>query len=150
MDACARRDALRDELIIAGPICGGNGRRLKKSTKTKLETLCVQAQEAITRGQTTAAELSDRRQDEKDLSEEKGGIRAQLDQIAAQEKAFANFVEDLARPALANVALEVSKLERQVADANNEPREKAERQLRSIASWSRTNARRLLISIARW
>lgn len=126
VDTCARRAALRGELIYRWTDLRGKRQAFEQEHEGRLETLRAQTQEAIERGQLIAAELNDRRTEEKSLSEAKGGIQTQLNQLAAQAKEFKDFVEDLARPALANVTAEVSKLERQLAAAAKESREKAE------------------------
>src|SRR5438046_2729106 len=93
---------------------------------TKVQTLRTGAQRAAERIQALSAEFADRRADERAHSQTKGSLTTQLNQITAQEKEFSDFVEDLARAGLRNLEADVRRLERQLADAEKETREKAE------------------------
>lgn len=130
VDTCARRDAVRSELIYRWSDLRAKREAFEQAYTAKVEKLRTGAQTAAEQIQTLSAEVADRRADERTLSETKGSLTTQLDQIAAQEKEFSDFVDGLARAALKNVETEARRFERQLADAEKETREKAETKLR--------------------
>jgi hypothetical protein len=125
-DAYARRDALRGELIYRWTDLRGKRQTFEQGHEDRLKMLQSQMQAAIEQGQLNAAELADRRMDERHFLEAKGGIKIRLDQFAQMAKEFTDFVEDFIRAGVRNVEIEISTLEHQLADAAKESREKTE------------------------
>ncbi|MGH8554454.1 MAG: hypothetical protein ACREUD_02630 [Gammaproteobacteria bacterium] len=130
VDTCARRDAVRGELTYRWSDLRAKRQAFEQAHTAKVEKLRTEAQIAAEQIQTLSAEVADRRSDERTLSETKGSLTTQLDQIAAQEKEFSEFMEDFVRATLKNVETEARRFERQLADAEKETREKAETKLK--------------------
>ncbi|MBI4658155.1 MAG: hypothetical protein HY735_04765 [Verrucomicrobia bacterium] len=130
VDLCARRDGLRGELLYRWSDLRAKRQAFEQEHTAKAASLRAEAQAAAQRIQILTAEIADRRADERSLSESKGSLTTRLNQIAVQEKAFGDFVEDLERTALKNVEAEIRRLERQLADAEKETRDKAEIKLK--------------------
>ena len=129
VDACARRDALRGKLIYCWSDLRAKRQEFERRHAAKVDKLRVEAQGATERIQTLTAEVNGRRAETTSLSETKGGLQTQLDQIRAQAKEFSDFVEELVRASLKNVETEVRRLERQLGDAEKETRAKAEQKI---------------------
>lgn len=126
VDTCARRDTLRGELIYRWSDLRAKREAFEQAHTAKVEELKKNALEAMGRIQTLQAEVNDRRTDAASFSVTKGGLQMQLDQLASQTKEFRDFVEELERAAVSNGRTEVSRLERELADAGNENHDKAE------------------------
>lgn len=126
---CARRDAVRGELIYRWSDLRAKRQAFEKAHTAKVEKLHTEVQTAAEQIQILSAEVAGRHADERTLSETKGSLTTQLNQIAEQEKEFSNFVEGLTCAALKNVEAEARRIERQLADAEKETREKAEAKL---------------------
>ncbi len=129
VDLAARRDTIRGELIHRWSDLRAKRQAFEQLHAAALEALRAESQAAGERVRLLGAELADRRADERSHSENRGGLNHQLAQIAGQEKACADFVEELARTALANLESEASRLDRQLAEAGRETRERAETKL---------------------
>jgi hypothetical protein len=126
VDAYARRDALRGELIYRWTDLQRKRETFERDHEDRLKTLQLRMQAAIEQGQLNAAELADRRMEERHFLETKGGIQIRLDQFAQKAKEFSDFVEDFVRVAVRNAEAEISTLEHRLADAAKESREKTE------------------------
>jgi len=110
----SRRDAFRCELIYRWTDLRGKSEAFEQEHENRLKTLQVQMESAIEQEQLVTAELTDRRAEERHLSEIKGGIQMRLNQISEKAKDFSDFVEDLARAALTNIESAISRLEHQL------------------------------------
>lgn len=130
VDTCARRETLRGELIYRWTDLRGKREAFEQAHTDKVEELKKNALEATGRIQVLQSEVTDRRAEAASFSETKGGLQTQLNQLAAPAKEFRDYVEDLARAVLHNARAEVSRLERELAEAGKENRAKAEEKIR--------------------
>ena len=129
VDTCAQRETLHGELIYRWTDLRGKREAFEAAHTTKVENFKKDAQDAAVRIQVLQAEVNDRRTEAASFSETKGGLQTQLNQLAARAKEFRDFVEDLERAALSNGRAEVSRLERELAEAGKETRTKAEEKI---------------------
>ena len=129
VDTCARRDTLRGELIYRWSDLRGKREAFEQAHTVKVEKFKNDAQGAAGRIQTLQAEVNDRRAEEQTHAKTFGALESQINQLAAQAKEFRDFVEDLERTALNNANAEVTRLERELAEAGKETRAKAEEKI---------------------
>jgi hypothetical protein len=129
VDTCAQRDALRGKLIYCWSDLRAKRQEFEHRHTAKVDKLRAEAQAAAERIQTDDAELTDRRSEERTLSEAKGGLQTRLNELTRQTADFSDFVEELERASLKNVEMEVRRLERQLGDAEKETRAKAEQKI---------------------
>ena len=130
VDTCAQRDALRGKLIYCWSDLRAKRQEFEQGHTVKVDKLRVEAQAAAEQVQIHQAEMTDRRSEEKTLSEAKGGLQTKLIHLARQTAGFSDFVEDLARAALTNAEMEVSRLKSRLTEAAMETREKAQTKLK--------------------
>jgi hypothetical protein len=129
VDTCAQRETLRGELIHRWTDLRAKRQAFEQEHGTRLDQQREAELSATERMRLLEAELEDRRSDERNAAESRGAIVHQLNDISRQEKEHADFVEELARASLGNLTQAASRLERQLADAGRETREKAETKL---------------------
>ncbi len=129
VDTCARRETVRGELIYRWTDLRGKREAFQQAHTAKVEELKRNALEATRRIQELQVEVNDRRAEQQTQAKAFGGLESQLNQLAAQAKEFRDFVEDLERVALTNARDEVSRLERELADAENRTRREAENKI---------------------
>jgi hypothetical protein len=129
VDACARRDTVRGELIYRWTDLRSKRRAFEKEHTNMVEKFKSDAQEAAGKIGTFQAELNGKRTDATSFAETKGGLQTQLDQLAAQTTEFKDFIEELERTALKNAQDEIIRLERELAEAGKETRTKAEQKI---------------------
>src|SRR5262249_28890845 len=114
------------ELIYRWTDLRGKRAAFEQEHENRLKTLRVQMGSATEQEQLVTAELTDRRVEERHLSEVKGGIQMRLNQISDKAKEYSDFIEDLARAALTNFESALSSLEHQLVNAATESRDKAQ------------------------
>lgn len=124
VDTCTRRNRLRGELVHRWSDLRPKRQAFEQEHSAKVEKLKAQASAAKERMELLTAEIADRRKEKESLSVTKGGLATRLNQIAAQERQFTDFVEELVRAALKNTKEETDKLRRQLSDAATQTREK--------------------------
>jgi len=129
VDTCAQRDALRGKLIYCWSDLRAKRQEFERRHAAKVDKLHAEGQAATERIQTLTTEVNGRRIETTSLSETKGGLHTQINQILAQAKEFNDFVEELVRASLKNVETEVRRLERRLGDAEKETRAKAEQKI---------------------
>lgn len=129
VDACAQRDALRGKLIYSWSDLREKRQVFEQKHTLEVAKLRADAQAAAEQARIHQAEMTDRRSEERTLSEAKGGVQVKLAELARQAADFRDFVEELERASLKNVEMEVRRLERQLGDAEKETRAKAEQKI---------------------
>lgn len=129
VDTCDQRDALRGKLIYCWSDLRAKRQAFEQKHTAKVDKLRTDAQAAAERVQIHQAEMTDRRGEEKTLSEAKGGLQVKLAELDRQAAGFSDFVEELERASLKNVEMELRRLERQLGDAEKETRAKAEQKI---------------------
>lgn len=129
VDTCARRDALRGELIYRWSDLRGKREAFDQAHEAKVVKFKTDAEDAAERIKSLQAEVKNRRAEQQTQAKASGGVEAQLNQLAAQAREFGGIVEDLERNALKSAKAEVSRLERELADAENRTRREAENKI---------------------
>ena len=129
VDACARRDALRGELIYCWSDLRAKRQAFEHEHMAKVDKLRTEGQAATEQIQTLQAEVANRRKDHERYTADKGRLDFQIAGLAKQANEFSDFVEELERASLKNVEMEVRRLERQLGDAEKETRAKAEQKI---------------------
>ncbi len=130
VEACGGREGLRGELIYRWTDLRAKRQEFEHEHTAQVEKLRGDAQVAAELIQSLTAEVTDRHTDVASFSVTKGGLQNQLDYIVTQAREFKDFVEELERAALSNAKAEVSRLERQLADAEKETRSRVESKLK--------------------
>lgn len=128
--ACARRDAVRGELIHRWSDLKPKRIAFEAEHNSKIEACSKNVQDALSRIQLYSGEITERRGEATTYSENKGGLQNQLDQLTAQAEEFQDFVEDMARAALREGKKEIIRIERELTEAGKENRSKAEEKIR--------------------
>ena len=123
------REAVRGELIYRWTDLRNKRQTFEKTHEAALEKLRAEATTQAETLKELTAELSDRRNDVTSFSRQEGGLTTQLDALAHSDREFANFVEDFERAALANLENEIRALDNQLANAQNESRERAKQRI---------------------
>lgn len=129
VDTCARRDALRGELIYCWSDLRAKRQAFEHEHTAKVDKLRTEGQAATEQIQMLQAEVADRRKDHERYTADKGRLDFQIAELAKQANEFSDFVEELERASLKNVETEVRRLERQLGDAEKETRAKAEQRI---------------------
>jgi len=123
------REAARGELVWRWTDLRGKKQKFEQEHEAKLEKLRGEVAKQAGLSKLADEELIDRRKDIATFSEQKGVVTTPLNELAALDKEFASFMEDLERTALANLKEEIRALEKRMADAEGESREKAKQKL---------------------
>ena len=128
------RETARGELVWHWTDLRGKKQRFEKEHEAKLEKLRVEVTKQAELLKQAEAELGDRRNDVTSFSEQKGGFTAKLGDIERSAKVFADFIEDFERAAFTNLKQDIHALERQLADAEGETREKTKQKIELYGS----------------
>ncbi len=128
VDTCAERDRVRSELVHRWSDLRPKRQAFEQEHDARIEKLKAKASAAQERMQSLTEEIADRRKNKESLAEIKGKVTARLESIAAQEKQFAGFEEELSRAALTNLTNAIHSLKIQLSAAQTQTREKVETQ----------------------
>jgi len=124
-----QRETVRGELIFRWTDLRAKRQAFETIHEAALEKLRAEAKTQAERLQELTAELSDRRNDVANFSKQEGGLTMKLDALTKLDREFANFVEDFERAALANLDSEIRALDNQLANSQNESRERARQKI---------------------
>ena len=125
----ARRESLRNELAYRWRDMLPKRQAFEREHIRTLEALRSSAETTTQRILELDVELRSYRLQKEALSERRGSLLNELDQIAKQATEFADFMEQWARTTLENMKGAVRVLERQLEDSESEAREKVEQRL---------------------
>ena len=128
------RETARGELVWRWTDLRGKKQRFEKEHEAKLEKLHIEVTKEDGLLKQAEAELGERRNDVASFSEQKGGFTTKLEDIEKSAKVFAGFVEDLEHAAFTNLKQDIRALERQLANAEGETREKTKQKLELYGS----------------
>ena len=123
------REVARGELVWRWTDLRAKRQKFEKEHEEKLAKLREERLAQEKKVKELEAELTDRRNDATTFSEQKGQLIAPLKNIEAQNKEFKGFLEDLERAELANLKQDVRALEKRLASAEGESREKAKQKV---------------------
>jgi hypothetical protein len=126
----ARRESLRKELAYRWKDMLPKRQAFEQEHKKRMETLRSGTETATQRLRELDVELRNYRLQKETLSEKRGSLLKELEQIAKQATEFADFMEQWARTSLENMKGAVRALERRLEDSESEAREKVEQRLR--------------------
>lgn len=126
---CVQRDQMRGEMLFRWTDLRAKRISFEREHESVVKRLIAGAQNAAEQVVVLSGEVSTLREKSSALTEEKGRIKGQLDQIAKQMKEFSSFVEELAQVALRNVEGDVHRLTRQLDDSEKQTRENAEKKI---------------------
>jgi hypothetical protein len=125
VDKFEQRESARGELIVRWDDLRTKARHFEAEHETKLTGLRAKKQTALDGVTELGNQVTALRDSITSSSEAKGRLQMQLDQIAAQAQKFRDFVKELEAAALNNLRLEITQLDRQLADAEKATRDAA-------------------------
>jgi hypothetical protein len=118
------RESVRGELLWRWTDLRAKRERFEQEHQARLHHWREQVAQQSERFRQAEEELADRRADIAAFSEQKGAVTGKLDELATLARQFAGFTEEMERTALQLMQREISALERQLADAQRESRDK--------------------------
>lgn len=123
------REAVRGALLWRWTDLRAKRLQFEQDHELSLQRLRAQIDKESERARQAEEELVDRRNDIATFSEQKGILTGKLNELGLLEKEFSGFIEEMERPALTLLQREIAALERRLADAQRESREKVKTKL---------------------
>jgi hypothetical protein len=123
------REGLRGALLWRWTDLRAKRQQFEQDHESSLQRLRAQIAQETERARQAEEELVDRRNDIAAFSEQKGILTGKLTELGLLEKEFSGFVEEMERTALTLIQREIGALERQLADAQRESRDKVKSKL---------------------